>query len=409
MFEHLKRPPMCVAVIPARGGSKGIPRKNVLPMGGVPLVARAVLAARAASRVDAVYVSTDDPEIAHIAESYGARVVIRPAGISGDEASSEAALLHALAAMKKTDGFEPEVLVMLQCTSPFTIGAEIDQAVAALDDPRFAAALSVVEDHGFVWAIDGGGNGIGVNHDHTRPRRRRQELPPQFRENGAIYAMRVADFQRTGTRFCGAVRLVPLDQPALEIDSHADWSVAESILAACAPSRKRNAPPPPAIKALVTDFDGVHTDDCVCIGQDGRETVKCSRADGMGFERLRAVGFETLILSKENNPVVAARAAKLCSPVIHACEDKKYALTAWLAERGWMARDVAYMGNDINDLKCLALAGWSCCPADAHPAVLASAAYVARAAGGRGAVREIAELLLATRKMHGLEESDAAT
>jgi len=101
-----------------------------------------------------------------------------------------------------------------------------------------------------------------------------------------------------------------------------------------------------------------------------------------------------LILSSERNPVVAARARKLEIPVIQGCGEKKAALEFWLAEQGLEAKDIAYIGNDSNDLECMRLAGWSCCPADACLEVQAVAGYRTQAPGGRGALREIAEMLL---------------
>lgn len=381
----------CIAIIPARGGSKGISRKNLRLVGGLPLVARSIVAAKGSSRVEAVYVSTDDAEIAEIARQYGAEVIQRPADISGDAVSSEAALLHGLGVLREK-GVSPDILVFLQCTSPLTTPEAIDRVVAGLDDPRFAMALSVAEDHGFLWGLDAEGRGYGLNHDATRPRVLRQELSPQFRETGAVYAMRTLPFFEKGDRFCGAVKPVPLDLPVVEVDSLDDLRLVEALLqAASRPVRKM---PPPGIKALVMDFDGVHTDDCVYVDEDGRESVRCSRADGMGVAMLRRAGMHMLILSSEKNPVVAARARKLGIPAIQDCGEKKEVLEQWLAEQGLEAREIAYMGNDVNDLECMHSAGWSCCPADAQEAVKGEADYVADKAGGNGAVREIMEKML---------------
>ena len=383
----------CIAIIPARGGSKGVPRKNLQSIGGIPLVARSILAARKGSRVDAVYVSTDDAEIADVATRYGAEVIRRPADISGDTASSEAALLHGLDVLREK-GIRPEILVFLQCTSPLTTSEAIDAVVGGLDDSHYAVALSVAEDHGFLWGVDERGEGFGLNHDASKPRARRQDLPPQYRETGAVYAMRVPSFIEKGVRFCGAVKPVVLDLPTVEIDALDDLRVIEALLAAREDTGRKRQPPPSGIRALVTDFDGVHTDDCVYVDENGRESVRCSRSDGMGIELLKRAGIEVLILSKETNPVVTARAKKLNIPVIQGCNNKKTALCNWLAERGMTGNDIAYIGNDINDLECLAIAGWSCCPADAHPEVHTLVHYRTKAAGGKGSLRELCEMLL---------------
>ncbi len=382
-----------VVVIPARGGSKGIIGKNLRPVGGRALIVRAVQAARAAACVDLVLVSTDDAAIGAAATAAGAVLVERPAEISGDRASSEAAVLHALDVLEAGGRALPDVVVLMQCTSPFTTGPDIDALIAAMDERKAACALSVVEDHGFLWGLDDQGFGVGVNHDHTGRRRMRQELPPQFRENGALYAMRVAPFRASGNRFCGPAVPVPMAAPHIEIDEEADLLLCDAM--ATVLDRPR-LPPHVRIQVVVTDFDGVHTDDRVLVDQDGREAVFCSRSDGMGVEMLRRAGFQVLILSKERNPVVTARARKLQVPCLQGIEDKLGALSAWLAERNLGWDSVAYLGNDINDAACLNAAGLAVVPADAHRAVRAGA-LVLKQNGGHGAIRALAEFLLEHR------------
>lgn len=383
-----------VAVIPARGGSKGVLRKNVRPLAGVPLVARAVQAALAAESVDLVAVSTDDDEIAAVASAHGAMIIRRPAAISGDTASSESALVHALDDLAGRD-IAPSTLVFLQCTSPFTRGEDIDAMVHSMRRAGAQSAVSVASNHAFLWTIAEEGTGRGINHDETKPRKRRQDMEPEWRETGAAYVMDVAAFREAGHRFCGRTVPVPLGIPEHEIDSELDFQVCEVLARAIEAQRVPAFAPPRKVRALVTDFDGVHTDDCVLVGEDGRESVTCSRSDGMGIGRLRASGVETLILSKETNRVVAARAAKLKSPVLHGIDDKPAALTTWLAERGLVAAEVVYVGNDVNDLGCMALVGYACAPADARSEALSAAAYISPFGGGRGAVRDVCERIIA--------------
>ncbi len=262
------------------------------------------------------------------------------------------------------------------------------------DDPAFACALTVQESHAFLWRASAEG-GRGINHDEGRQRPLRQERAPEFRENGAGYAMRVADFRAVGRRFCGRVALVETFFHPVEIDALHDLELVNALV------RQGGAVPVPAedlrrVTTLVTDFDGVHTDDRVAVGQDGSESVVCSRSDGHGVAQLKAAGYRILILSRERNAVVARRAEKLGVEVLHGVDDKAPLLQAWLTARGLTWQDVAYVGNDDNDLDCLARAGVSFAPADAQPA----AARVARASlsqgGGHGAVREVCDLLLAS-------------
>jgi YrbI family 3-deoxy-D-manno-octulosonate 8-phosphate phosphatase len=147
------------------------------------------------------------------------------------------------------------------------------------------------------------------------------------------------------------------------------------------------------VRLVVTDFDGVLTDDRVLVFDDGHEAVMCTRADGMGCDLLRRAGIEVVILSTETNPVVSARAAKLRVEAVQSCDDKGAAMRQILAARGLDRRDVVYVGNDVNDLPAFGEAAFTVAPADAHPDVRGVASLVTSAAGGEGVLREIADLL----------------
>jgi YrbI family 3-deoxy-D-manno-octulosonate 8-phosphate phosphatase len=147
-----------------------------------------------------------------------------------------------------------------------------------------------------------------------------------------------------------------------------------------------------AIRLVVFDFDGVFTDNTVYVNQDGEESVRCWRSDGLGLSGLARLGVEAMILSTETNPVVSARAAKLRLPCIQGQSDKAAALAGILAEKGLTPIQLAYVGNDINDAGCLALAGFPIVVEDAHPSVLPLARFRTRTPGGRGAVREVCDL-----------------
>lgn len=151
---------------------------------------------------------------------------------------------------------------------------------------------------------------------------------------------------------------------------------------------------PRPVELLVFDFDGVFTDNRVLTDQNGEEAVFCHRGDGLGIEKLRKAGQRMLILSTECNPVVAARAAKLRIPVVQACRDKASFLQGYLRDEGISAMHTVFMGNDVNDLAAMAVAGFVVAPADAHPDVLAVAHWITRTRGGQGAVRELCELLM---------------
>lgn len=152
------------------------------------------------------------------------------------------------------------------------------------------------------------------------------------------------------------------------------------------------------IAAIAFDFDGVFTDDRVLVSQSGEESVFCSRSDGMGIGLLRDAGIKMIIISKEQNPVVAARARKLSLEVIHGCDDKLPVLREWMSRIGATVETTAFMGNDINDLECMHFVGVAIAPSDAHPSALAVADLVTRKPGGRGAIREVADGVVSQRQ-----------
>ena len=189
-----------LAIIPARGGSKSIPRKNVLPICGRSLLGWTIAAARGAKSVTRVVVSTDDAEIAETAKQEGAEVVWRPIEISGDTASSESALLQVLEALREKEGYNPELVVFLQCTSPLTIAEDIDRTVKSLLVDKADSAFTGTDFHYFLWKISLEGEADGINHD-KRFRPRRQDREPQYIENGAVYVMKAEGLIKYKHRF----------------------------------------------------------------------------------------------------------------------------------------------------------------------------------------------------------------
>jgi YrbI family 3-deoxy-D-manno-octulosonate 8-phosphate phosphatase len=145
---------------------------------------------------------------------------------------------------------------------------------------------------------------------------------------------------------------------------------------------------------LVLDFDGVLTDNHVYVDEHGTESVRCSKEDSMGLSQLRKAGFPVLILSSEKNAVVQKRAAKLQIPCISGVDDKVVMFRQLVAERGLRAADVVFVGNDVNDLGCLAEAGCGLATADAHPKAKAAARGALSRCGGLGAVREVCDAVL---------------
>lgn len=381
---------MRLAIIPARGRSKRIPRKNLLPLAGVPLVAHSIRHARAATLVDEVIVSTDDPEIADVARAEGALVVVRPPELADDMATSESALLHVLDDRRAGGRTDPDLVVFLQCTSPVRTSADVDVAIFTLEHQSADSLLSVAETKRFVWR-DGRTGPKPVNYDY-KARRREQDFAPHFEENGSIYLFQPWVLRRENNRLGGRIALFTMDYwSRFQIDSPEDLELCEWIL-----GRRKAADVqwPSALQLVVFDFDGVMTDGRVIVDEHGGEAVVCSRRDGFGLERLREAGVSIVVVSKERNPVVAARCRKLQVLLAQGIDDKLAFLTRYLTEKGILPSAVAYVGDDVNDLACLQLVGLPVVVADAHPAARRAAALVLESAGGFGAVREFCDLVL---------------
>jgi N-acylneuraminate cytidylyltransferase len=320
-----------------------------------------------------------------MAREHGAEVIDRPASISGDTASSEAALLHALDQLPAT-----EVLVFLQATSPFIDPAALGRAIERVRSGEEDVVFSAFETYAFLWQASSTGV-VGVNHAAAH-RPRRQDREPHFHETGAFYVLRAAGFREAQHRFFGRVGVEPVDErTAIEIDSAEQAELAAAIAALV------DLPAEIDVDAVVTDFDGVHTDDTAQVDAKGNERVSINRGDGLGVRLLREAGVPVLILSTEEHPVVMARAAKLRVEAQHGVGNKAEALTQWAAEKNIPLERIAYVGNDINDLGCLALVGWPVAVPGSHPSVLSAARVVLGHRGGTGAVRELAERVLRAR------------
>jgi N-acylneuraminate cytidylyltransferase len=204
--------------------------------------------------------------------------------------------------------------------------------------------------------------------------------------------MRAKGFLEAGYRFFGKVLTQRVSEVSgLEVDNLEQLEIARA-LAHLFPVVQIK---PGSIKALVMDFDGVHTDDSALVHSDGTESVKVSRSDGMGIQMLKKAGIPMLILSKETNKIVAVRAEKLGVEVLHGVDDKLPVLIKWCKDKGIDLGNVCYIGNDVNDLECIEAVGWPATPRDANPAAVSRAAITVSKDGGSGAVREICEMILA--------------
>lgn len=219
-----------VAIIPARGGSKGIPRKNLVDVCGNPLIAWSILQARHARHIDSVWVTSDDDEILEVSETFGALPIKRPTEISGDEASSESAWLHAVNAIED-QGVAVDTVVAMQATSPIREPSDLDSGVQTMRQHGYDSILSVAEvEDFFTWRIGDNGSAQAVNYDY-RNRKRRQEIEKRYLENGSFYVFRPEQLRRDNNRLGGRIGLFVMGRHKMfQIDSPDDIELCSGIM-----------------------------------------------------------------------------------------------------------------------------------------------------------------------------------
>jgi YrbI family 3-deoxy-D-manno-octulosonate 8-phosphate phosphatase len=397
-----------LAIIPARGGSKGIPRKNIRSFAGYPLIAFSIAAALQAEKVTRVVVSTDDPEIAEMARGCGAETpFLRPAELAQDGTLDLPVFQHALNWLAQHENYHPQAVVHLRPTTPIRPPDLVDRSVSLLlAHPEADSVRGVTPAHQNpfkMWLMDGKDNPIrpvttvpGLEESYNSPR---QVLPKAYTHTGLIDIIRPATILELNS-MSGRTILPILFDPSYDadLDTPEDWKHAEQKVIRDRPKMVWPGPAPrrmpETIRLLVLDFDGVLTDNRVWVDQDGREMVVANRGDSLGINMLRQAGVETIVISTETNPIVTVRCQKMRVSSIQGENDKATALKRLLLERNIDASEVIYLGNDVNDLPCFPLVGWAVAVADALPEVARQADFVLARPGGHAAVRELCDLIM---------------
>jgi YrbI family 3-deoxy-D-manno-octulosonate 8-phosphate phosphatase len=399
--------PDVLALIPARGGSKGIPRKNIRPFAGQPLIAFSIAAGLQAHSVTRVIVTTDDEEIARVARDCGAETpFLRPPELAQDRTLDLPVFQHALNWLAQHEDYHPDVIVHLRPT-PIRPPDLVDRSVSLLlAHPEADSVRGITPAHQNpfkMWLMDGNDKPIrpltsvpGIDEPYNSPR---QVLPTAYTHTGLIDIIRPATILELNS-MSGRTILPFLFDPAYDadLDTLHDWIRAEQrVLHDPLKMVWPGKPPrgmPETVRLLVLDFDGVLTDNRVWVDQDGREMVAANRSDSLGIRQLQQAGVETVVISLETNPVVAARCRKMNVPYIQGEKNKAAALNRLLRERNVDASEVVYLGNDVNDLPCFPLVGCAVAVADAMPEVAHLADIVLTRPGGHAAVRELCDMLM---------------
>lgn len=375
-----------IGFIPLRKGSKGIPGKNIRKMVGRPLFTW-VLGEAIFSNLDTIYVYTDDENVIDfINKEYHwtnkVKVLLRSVASATETASTETAIME----FCESIDYDFDVFCLLQATSPFTKQADINNCLNKLND-GFDSALTVVNTHRFLWDEDG----KALNYNpHERPRR--QDFKGLLVENGAVYTTTKSTLKKYKNRIGVNTAVVKMPEDSLlEIDSENDWVAVESLLI----ERQKRVKASKKITHVVLDVDGVFTKGTITYTKDGEHTKEFDMRDGMGLEILKQFNIEVIVMTSENSQLVAKRMEKLkIKDVFLGVKDKYTLLNQIIKEKNSTLSNVAYIGDDVNDLTNICSVGWSLAPNNAMDVVKQHADIVLTKNSGAGAIREASEFVI---------------
>lgn len=381
---------MNVAYIPVRGGSKSIPLKNIKPFCGKPLVYWSVKACYDCEDIDVTYVATDSELIRQTVNEFGfSNVVVIGRSIESatDTASTESAMLEF------ANEYKFDNIVLVQATSPLLTSKDLSRGFATFKQSNIDSVLSVVPQKRFNWELNADGTASPINYDFTN-RPRRQEYDGYFVENGAFYITSREQLLRDKCRLSGRIGITEMSEANyFEIDEPSDWIILEMLK-----QRECKNEQPfllDDIKMFLTDCDGTLTDGGMYYSEGG-ESMKCFNArDGQGFSLLREHGIVTGIITGEIATFASSRAQKLNLDIcLCGVQDKVKAIKELCEKYDVEMKHVAYVGDDLNDVEALRVVGFGACVADGSNAAKTAARYTCKNSGGRGAVREVIDLIL---------------
>lgn len=380
---------MNVALIPVRGGSRSIPLKNIREIAGKPLVFWAAKAANDCSYIDKVYIATDSSQIRETVEKFCMEkvcVIGRSAESASDIASTETVMLE-FAEKYKFDN-----IVLIQATSPLLTSMDLEGGFIEFARSDTDSVLSVVRQKRFHWTANEKGLVSPVNYNiFNRPRR--QEMTGDMVENGAFYITGRERLLESRSRISGNIRAYEMDVSSyLEIDEPEDWMIVEWQLIN---RMKKINHIIPEIKLFLTDCDGCLTDGGMYYSENGDELKKFNALDGMGVRLLKKRGILTGIITGETRELNRRRAEKLGFDFYEeGISDKLLTIKKICEMCNIGLQNVAYVGDDVNDLEAIKAVGFGCSVLNAMQNVKEAAMYVTQKSGGQGAVREVIDLIL---------------
>jgi len=386
---------MNFAFVPVRCGSKSIELKNIKRFCGKPLVYWCLEAIENSEKIDRCYVATDCEEIEKKVESFEfskVEIYKRDPENARDTSSTEDVMLEFL---EKKDLSDEDLFVLVQATNPYLKSEHLTDALEKYEKEGFDSMLSVVNFKRFIWEEDG----EPINYDY-KERKRRQDMEEEYLENGAFYVNKVENIVREKNRLSGNIGLYEMPEYSwVEMDEPIDWKIGEMIIRENQASRIIGGLEK-KIKLFLTDVDGTLTDGCMYYSENGEELKKFNTRDGMGLSLLQDEGIKVGMITKEDSEISKRRGEKLGLDMIEIGIDDKIGLLEGICEKENVRKDeIAYIGDDVNDIKVLEEVGLSFAPSDAEEEVREVVDYVVERGGGEGCVREAVNLVLSQIKI----------
>lgn len=395
---------MNVAFIPVRGGSKSVPLKNIKEILGQPLVYWTVKAASECEYIDKVYVSTDSEEIRAVVNSFKENELdlfskVEIIGRSKESASDTASTEYAMLEFAIKHDFEN--IILIQATSPMLTSDDLKGGFQIFKSPNTDSVLSCVRQYRFLWEKNEVGDVYPSNYDaNCRPRR--QDFSGYLMENGAFYITSRERLLKYKNRISGRIKAYEMNEDtAFEIDEPSDWIIVEPLMKRHKTNKDLNRVD---VKMFLTDCDGCLTDGGMYYSEDGDELKKFNTKDGMGFALLKECGIITGIVTGEKTNIVERRAQKLRIDEVHQGVKNKLDIIEQLAAKYHVTLgEIAYVGDDINDIGVLEKVGFPCTVNNASEDIKAKVKYISKRSGGEGAVREIIDMILTQKYKEGIE------
>jgi len=380
-----------VAFIPVRGGSKSIPLKNIKKINGRPLIYWVLDATTECEGIDKVVVSTDSKKISEVVDKYNSKkikIIDRSKEVSTDTASTESVMLEF------ADNYDFNDIILVQATSPLLDAKDLNRGLEKYREKDTDSILSVVRQKRFIWE-EQGSEAKPFNYNYNE-RPRRQEFAGFLVENGAFYITSKKRLLKYKSRLSGNIEIIEMDEETyFEIDEPTDWVIVEELLKQKYGNKNMKDIKFDKIKCVLSDSDGVLTDGGMYYSENGDELKKFNTKDGKGFELLRKNSYITGIITGENVNLVKRRAEKLqLDEVFLGIKDKLQVLDEICDKYDLKYENIAYIGDDINDLEIMDKVGFSCAVNNAAQSVKDISDYLTSLNGGKGAFREFTQVIL---------------